>query len=146
MINEANAKQILLLATTAVATNATSTASFDTSGFDFAQVVLHNASTGTFGTLKIEQSDDDSSYAAVSGLTGGTDFTIAAAAATTNAKIPHYIFNIDTRGLRRYLKLTVQATGTTASCTAWATLGRRAIGVNTVGTSTTVDTRAIISV
>lgn len=91
---------------TAAGTSAV-TLTVDTLGWDqvsFVAVRAANAATTFASVLKVEQSNDDSAYVAVPGMTGGTDFTIAAA--TTSAAVA-YKLDVDAKALRRYLKLTV---------------------------------------
>lgn len=83
------------------------TLTIDTRGYDHASVsVLRagNASTVFASVLKVEQSDDNSSYADVSGLVGGTDFAIPAVADTASVSIVK--LDIDTKAKKRYLKVT----------------------------------------
>lgn len=91
---------------TAAGTSAV-TLTVDTLGYDgvsFVAVRAANAATTFASVLKIEQSNDDSTYVAAPGFTGGTDFTIAQATTTTAVA---YKLDIDSKTLRRYLKLTV---------------------------------------
>lgn len=91
---------------TAAGTSAV-TLTVDTLGYDgvsFVAVRAANAATTFASVLKIEQSSDDSTYVAAPGFTGGTDFTIAQATTTTAVA---YKLDIDSKTLRRYLKLTV---------------------------------------
>ncbi len=83
------------------------TLTVDTLGYDhvsFVAMRAGNAATTFASVLKVEQSDDNSSYSAVSGLTGGTDFTIAAVSDTSSVAL--YKFDVDTKAKKRYLKLT----------------------------------------
>ena len=83
------------------------TLTVDTLGYDqvsFVAIRAANAATTFASVLKVEQSSDDSTYVAVSGFTGGTDFTIAQA--TTSTAVA-YKLDVDAKALRRYLKLTV---------------------------------------
>lgn len=71
----------------------------------FAAMRASNAAT-TFATvLKVEESDNNSTYTAVPGLTGGTDFAIAAVSNTSVESI--YKIDVDCKARKRYLKLTV---------------------------------------
>ena len=91
---------------TAAGTSAV-TLTVDTLGYDgvsFVAVRAANAATTFASVLKIEQSNDDSTYVAVPGFTGGTDFTIAQATTVTAVS---YKLDVDSKSLRRYLKLTV---------------------------------------
>lgn len=80
----------------------------DTRGWDhcsFVAVRAANAATTFASVLKVEDSDDNSTYGAVSGLTGGTDFTIAAVSDTSS--VASYKIDVDCKSRKRYLKLTV---------------------------------------
>jgi hypothetical protein len=83
------------------------TLTVDTLGYDqvsFVAIRAANAATTFASVLKVEQSSDDSTYVAVPGFTGGTDFTIATATTVTAVA---YKLDVDAKALRRYLKLTV---------------------------------------
>jgi hypothetical protein len=81
----------------------TLTASIDTRGFSYAQIVgFNNAAAGlhtTAANTVLEESDDNSTWTSVA--TGLTPATTAAAA--TVAKV---VWNVDLRGRKRYLKPT----------------------------------------
>lgn len=84
------------------------TLTVDTLGWDhcsFAAMRASNAATTFASVLKVEQSDDNSTYSAVAGLTGGTDFTIAQVSDTNAVSI--YKIDVDVKAKKRYLKLTV---------------------------------------
>jgi hypothetical protein len=83
------------------------TLTVDTLGYDqvsFVAIRAANAATTFASVLKVEQSSDDSTYVAVPGFTGGTDFTVAQATTVTAVA---YKLDVDAKALRRYLKLTV---------------------------------------
>lgn len=91
---------------TAVGTSAV-TLTIDTRGYDHASVTVmraSNASTAFASVLKVEESDDNVSYSNVSGLVGGTDFTIPAVSDTASAAIVK--LDVDTKAKKRYLKVT----------------------------------------
>ena len=90
----------------AVGTSAV-TLTIDTLGYDYASVSVlraSNASTVFASVLKIEESDDNSSYSNVSGLVGGTDFTIPTVADTASVAVVK--LDVDTKAKKRYLKVT----------------------------------------
>jgi len=79
----------------------------DMLGFDYASFTVirgSNASTVFASVLKIEESDDNSSYSAVTGMTGGTDFTIPTVADTSATSIVK--LDVDCKARKRYLKVT----------------------------------------
>lgn len=83
------------------------TLTVDTLGWDhcsFTALRASNAATTFASVLKVEHSDDNSSYSAVSGLTGGTDFSIAQVSDTNAVSI--YKIDVDCKAKKRYLKLT----------------------------------------
>ena len=87
----------------------TLTASFDTLGFSFAKILVLSTSTGALSTgtvNKIEEGDTTSSFATFAGVVSGTDWTPSTSTnATTLAKMQ---YNIDLRGRKRYLKVTME--------------------------------------
>lgn len=85
----------------------TGTASIDTLGFGFAKIICFSASTGALATTsKLEQSDDNSTWEAIPGMVTGTDWTPNTATnATTSPKV---VFGLNTRGRKRYLKVTFE--------------------------------------
>lgn len=143
MINEANTKQILLLNSSLTAAG-TAAQSFVNDGHDFAQIAVWSSITNAQTAIKVEHSDDDTTYASIA-LTSGTDFTIATNGTAAATTIPYYEFNIDTRGLRRYLRLSVTASAT-STVIATATLGRRNIGALQTGSGATKEVRNLLSV
>jgi hypothetical protein len=83
------------------------TLTIDTLGYDHASVSVmraSNASTVFASVLKIEESDDNSSYSNVSGLVGGTDFTIPTVSDTSAVAVVK--LDVDTKAKKRYLKVT----------------------------------------
>lgn len=84
------------------------TLTVDTLGWDHCSFVAFrasNAATTFASVLKVEDSDNNSTYGAVSGLTGGTDFTITAVSDTS--AVSSYKIDVDCKARKRYLKLTV---------------------------------------
>jgi hypothetical protein len=83
------------------------TLTVDTLGYDYASLTIlrgSNAATVFASVLKVEESDDNSSYSPVTGLTGGTDFTIPAVADTAATSVVK--LDVDTKAKKRYLKVT----------------------------------------
>lgn len=113
---------------TAASTN-TTTLVIDTLSWDHVSVAVaraSNAATAFASTLKIEESDDNSSYSNVAGFVGGTDFTIPTVADTANVSIVK--LDVDTRAKKRYLK--VSACPNTSSAIAVAIEARLSRGEN----------------
>jgi len=98
-------EKVVAAVPTAVGTSAV-TLTIDTLGYDYASVAVlraSNASTVFASVLKIEESDDDSSYSAVAGMTGGTDFTIPTASTSVASIVK---MDVATQSKKRYLKVT----------------------------------------
>jgi hypothetical protein len=99
-------KSVIVISAVSTATNATTTGSFDTKGFDFVVIDVcsgtSDAATNNFAVLTLSEGDTTSSYAAVS--TGDTDFTIANTSTSAAPIVAQ--FRVDMRGRKRYLKIT----------------------------------------
>lgn len=93
------------------------TASADTKGFGYALVMYNATVAGTVSTAcKVEHSDDNSTWEAMTGLVAGTDYTIVTTSVA--ATQPKFVLGFSLKGRKRYLKFT----GGTAS-------GRQAINI-----------------
>jgi len=113
---------------TAATTN-TTTLVIDTLSWDYASVAVaraSNAATAFATVLKVEESDDNSTFSNVSGFVGGTDFTIPTVTDTSSVAIVK--LDIDTKARKRYLK--VSACPSTSSAIAVAIEGRLSRGEN----------------
>ena len=88
----------------------TATGNIDTLGYDWltldVMMTTSNAVTNNPSTLKLSESDDTvvTNFANISGAVGDTDFTIPNADTSASAI---YKFNVDLRGRKRYIKLSV---------------------------------------
>jgi len=105
MIHAQNQKVVASVPTSVGSSAVTLT--IDSLGYDYASVSVlraSNASTVFASVLKIEESDDNSSYSNVTGFVGGTDFTIPAVTDTASAAIVK--LDVDTKARKRYLKIT----------------------------------------
>ena len=83
------------------------TLTVDTVGVDYASFAVlrgSNASTVFASVLKVEESDDNSTYSNVTGFNGGTDFTIPAVSDTSATSVVK--LDIATPSRKRYLKVT----------------------------------------
>ena len=110
MIHAQNDKVLATLPTAAVGATATSTLTIDRLGYDHVSVSAiraSNASTVFASVLKVEESDDNSSYSNVTALVGGGTggFSIPAVSDTNSAAIVK--MDIDTRAKKRYLKVSM---------------------------------------
>lgn len=81
---------------------------FDTLGYAHATIIVctgkPNVVSNKPSTLKISEGDTSSSFTDVTGLVGGTDFTIPNAD-TVNDNI--FLFNLDLKKRKRWLKVSV---------------------------------------
>ena len=107
--------------TASVAATATYTHTVDTLGYKYASIdVMFSPFTASNVTianvLRVGESDTSGGTPTnISGLVGGTDFTIAATGASTGADIGAIArFNVDLRGRRRFLTVTVTPSTTVA--------------------------------
>lgn len=130
MIHAQHTKLVAITPPGLIVDNASyTTASVDTNGWDYAQiVVLLGATDIAMTALKVQESNDDGSsdaYADVTGLVFGTSNQISGAASTLPSDTDDnkfFVFDIDLRGRKRYLDLVATAgngsTGTylTAFC------------------------------
>lgn len=110
MIGAQNTKWVSVTPPAAIVDNASlTTASIDTAGYEYAEVFLYlGAMDIAMTALKIQESDNDSSYSDVTGLVYGTSTGISGSAsslpsATDDNKC--FKFEIDLRGRKRYLDL-----------------------------------------
>lgn len=93
----------------------TNTYSFDRLGHDYAIIDLAIMGTETTDpptVIKLEQSNDNTTFGAFTGFTGGTDFTLPTAIRTlaNQSQGPTIVqMRADLRAAKRYLKLTCNA-------------------------------------
>jgi hypothetical protein len=122
-MNHASGAKSIARVTTSVASSATFTHEIDTLGYKFATVDVifspYTASSVSLASvLKVGESDTASQGTAatnITGLVGGTDFTIAATGASTGANVGGIArFNVDLRGRKRYLTVIVSPSTTVA--------------------------------
>lgn len=104
-----------------IAATATFTHEIDTAGFKYASIdVMFSPFTASnvsiANVLRVSEADTSGATGSnVSGLVGGTDFTIASTGASTGADIGAIArFNVDLRGRRRYLTVRVTPSTTVA--------------------------------
>lgn len=105
----ANSRSVVSLSAAAgVASNGTHTVAIDCLGYDSVSIDVGYRSiahTSAPSVVSVQHSDTDGSYAAVSGLVQGTDYTLAGVANTATVNVTR--FNISTKDLRRYLQVSV---------------------------------------
>ena len=131
MISAQNTKWVSVTPPAAIVDNASlTTASIDTAGYEYCEIFLYlGAMDIAMTALKVQESDNDSTYSDVTGLVYGTSNGISGSAsslpsATDDNKC--FKFEVDLRGRKRYLDLVATcgdgAAGTYA--TAFAILSR----------------------
>ncbi|NBW09348.1 MAG: hypothetical protein EBR82_15115 [Caulobacteraceae bacterium] len=128
MIHSQNHKVVAELPSAAVGATATATLTIDTIGYDHASVSVvraSNASTVFANAVKVEESDDNSSYSNVTALVGGGTggFSIPAVTAAGTASAAILKLDIDTKAKKRYLKVSYTP-GASATVAIVARLGR----------------------
>jgi hypothetical protein len=128
MIKAQNEKIVGDVTTAAVGATATATLTVDTLGYDYASFVVargNNSSTVFASVLKIEESDDNSSYSNVTALVGGGTggFTMPTIAASATASAAIVKLDVDTKARKRYLKLSYTP-GASVTCGISARLSR----------------------
>lgn len=110
MIHAQNDKVVAALPVGVTASNETATMTIDTVGYDHASVTVmraSNAATTFASVLKVEESDDNSSYSNVTALVGGGagGFAIPAVSATGSVSVVK--LDVDTKARKRYLKVSM---------------------------------------
>jgi hypothetical protein len=126
MIHSQNHKVVANLESAAVGATATATLTIDTIGYDHASVTVlraSNASTVFANVVKVEESDDNSSYSNVTALVGGGVGGFSIPAVTSTALTSVLKLDIDTKAKKRYLKVSYTP-GATANVAMVARLGR----------------------
>ena len=103
-------KAIVALTAASVASNATGTAYIDTLGYDYALIAIMSnglsTQSATLTALTLGDGDTNTAYTNLTGFVGGTDFTLATAAAHTADEVAA-VLGVDLRAKRRYLRLGV---------------------------------------
>ena len=135
MIHSQNHKVVGDVPTAAIGATATATLTIDTIGYDHASVVVlraANASTVFANVIKVEESDDNSSYANVTALVGGGTggFSIPAIAASATGSASILKLDVDTKAKKRYLKVSYTP-GASATVAIVANLGRGEVSPET---------------
>ena len=135
MIHSQNEKVVGDVPTAAIGATATATLTIDTLGYDHASVTVlraSNASTVFANVIKVEESDDNSSYANVTALVGGGTggFSIPAIAASATGSASILKLDVDTKAKKRYLKVSYTP-GASATVSIVARLGRGEVSPET---------------
>lgn len=90
----------------------TATYTIDCLGFDAVSIdaiVQTNEETTAPAVVKFESSDDNTTFATVSGLVQSTDYTLAGVDNTADANVTR--FDVSTKALERYVKISVTPSG-----------------------------------
>jgi len=110
MIHSQNHRVVAEVPSAAVGATATASLTIDTIGYDYCSLTVlraSNAATTFANVLKVEESDDNSSYgnvtALVAGGTGG--FTVPAISAAGTASTAVVKLDVDTKARKRYLRV-----------------------------------------
>lgn len=102
------------------------TGSVDTRGFGYASIAVLANSTAAVSTTTannaLEESDDNSTWVAISSAAPGTGFTPSTVTVVSSG--PKIIYNVDLRSRKRYLKVTVGLAATATSVGITADLSR----------------------
>ena len=91
-----------------VASNGTHSVAIDTIGYDLVSIDVGYrsiANTAAPSVVAIAESDTDGSYAAITGLVQGTDYTLAGVANTATVNVTR--FELSTKARKRYLRVSV---------------------------------------
>lgn len=126
-------KAVMVLAPTSTTNGATATGTLDCVGYDWLTLdvfqTTSNTPTNNLSTCKLSEGDDTNTFTDITALVGdgAGGFTIPNAD-SSNPQL--YKFNLDLRGRKRYLKLTLTPL-TTQTLMALANLGRGEIAPTT---------------
>ena len=111
-----NSKTVLMGASANTAGVTTLTASVDTKGFGYARILcLVNTTAALHTTVSnnaLEESDDNTTFVAVSAAAPGTGWTVSTVSSVTT--LSKLSYNVDLRGRKRYLKVTLGLAATSA--------------------------------
>jgi hypothetical protein len=146
----ANSKSVVSLSLAAgVASAGTHTVAIDCLGFDTVSIDVGYrsiANTAAPSVVAVRHSDTDGSYAAISGLVQGTDYTVAGVGNTATVNVTR--FELSTKALRRYLQVSVTpsaeatAAGSNNTIVVAARLGKGEAGVDSASDAN-VTTRVV---
>ena len=146
----ANSKSVVSLSLAAgVASAGTHTVAIDCLGFDSVSIDVGYrsiANTAAPSVVSVKHSDTDGSYAAISGLVQGTDYTVAGVGNTATVNVTR--FELSTKDLKRYLEVAVTpsasatANGSNNTIVVAARLGKGEAGVDSASDAN-VTTRVV---
>jgi len=105
----ANSKSVIsLTAAAGLASAGTHTVAIDALGFDTVSIDVGYrsiANTAAPSVVSVKHSDTDGSYAAITDLVQDTDYTLGGVANTATVNVTR--FDLSTKGLKRYLQVSV---------------------------------------
>ena len=146
----ANSKSVVSLSAAAgVASAGTHTVAIDCLGFDAVSIDVGYrsiANTAAPSVVSVKHSDTDGSYAAITDLVQGTDYTLAGVGNTATVNVTR--FELSTKALKRYLQVAVtpsaEATANASNNTivVAARLGKGEAGVDSASDAN-VTTRVV---
>jgi len=127
MNSQFNTKVLHGLVPTSTATNATATASFDCKGFGNAQILIASTLTNKPTSILVQHGDTTSAY---------TDLILTSAFTYTDASAGQILaaISIPLNGKKRYLKVSVTPSGSTATLDMIALLGEGSVGISSAAT------------
>ena len=104
-----NSKSVVsLTAAAGLASNGTHTVSIDCLGYDLVSIDVGYrsiANTSAPSVVSVKESDTDGSYAAISGLVQGTDYTLSGVSNTATVNVTRV--ELSTKARKRYLQVAV---------------------------------------
>ncbi len=99
----------------AASAGATNTSTFTHAGYEHAIIKLHMTGTETTDpptVITVTQSDDNTTFVAITGLVAGTDFTVPTAIRTASNHsqgMTTLMVGLDLRNVKKYVKVTCNA-------------------------------------
>jgi hypothetical protein len=142
----ANTKSVVSLSAAAgVASAGTHTVAIDCLGFDAVSIDVGYrsiANTSAPSVVSVKHSDTDGSYAAITGLVQGTDYTVGAVANTATVNVTR--FNLTTKALKRYLQVAVTpAADATSNATNNTVVVAARLGKGEAGVDSAADANVV---
>jgi hypothetical protein len=100
------------------------------------------ANTSAPSVVSVKHSDTDGSYAAITGLVQGTDYTVGAVANTATVNVTR--FNLTTKALKRYLQVAVTpAADATSNATNNTVVVAARLGKGEAGVDSAADANVV---
>jgi hypothetical protein len=142
----ANSRSVVSLSLAAgVASAGTHTVAIDCLGFDAVSIDVGYrsiANTSAPSVVSVKHSDTDGSYAAITDLVQGTDYTVGAVANTATVNVTR--FNLTTKALKRYLQVAVTpAADATSNATNNTVVVAARLGKGEAGVDSAADANVV---